>query len=188
MTESSAESNSPAAAETPQDQHVLYQVVAQRRCAYDSMLWSTPAISLAGLAFLFTIALDPDTAEGPRCLVSFLALCFALASAHLMYKHRYGEKDDSRWLENYERTHFSAKPVHSRRGTDPTESDVRPNCIKRWSAYCVWQILLLLFSAAALVILVLACFCPRFFMPSMSGEPGTYGQVEYKNAYLMVNR
>lgn len=161
MAESPAESNPPPAAATPPD-HVLYQIVAQRRCAYDSMLWSTPAISLAGLTFFFTIALDPETAYWPRLLASLLALCFAIASSHLLCKHRYGEKNDSTWLERYERDRFSGEPVHAQHGTALRAPRSRLNP-KRWSAYYLWQSLLLLFAVAALLIVVMASKCPKWF-------------------------
>ena len=142
-------------------QPVLYQVVANRQCGYDSMLWSTPVISLAGLAFLFNIALAPNTAEWPRRFASFLAVCFAIASAHLLYKHRYGEKNDSKWLEKYEKVHYSScLPVHGQGGTDPKRET---GMIKRWSAYWIWQVLLVVFVLAACVILWKACFDTNWF-------------------------
>ena len=137
----------------------LYQVMANRRCSYDSMLWSTPVISLAGLAFLFNIAFSPQTAEWPRRFASFLAVCFAFASAHLLYKHRYREKSDSEWLQAYEERHFSCLPVHG-----------KPNPVTTWlartSAYCIWQVLLIVFFLAACFVLLMACFNTGWFQPS----------------------
>lgn len=146
---------------TPDVNHTLYQVVANRRCSYDSMLWSTPVISLAGLAFLFNIALSPDTAEWPRRFASFLAVCFALASAHLLYKHRYGERNDSDWLEAYEKEHLSCQAVHGKRGT--AQQSPSGWTMERLSAYWIWQGLLIVFFGAAFVVLFLACSNPDWF-------------------------
>ncbi len=155
MAEDTGKSKEPIPPDGEKDD-TLYQVIANRRCSYDSMLWSTPVISLAGLAFLFNIALSPQTAEWPRRLVSFVAVCFAFASAHLLYKHRYGERNDSDWLEAYEEKHLSCRPVHGK----PTHVTTM---VARWSAYLIWQGLLIVFLLAAFVVLLMACFCTGWF-------------------------
>lgn len=162
----------------------LYHVVANRQCAYDSMLWSTPVISLAGLAFLFNIALSPDTAKWPRCYVSFLAICFAMASAHLLYKHRYGEKNDSEWLKKYEEMHFpSCLPVHGRGGTDPRREK---GIIKRWSAYWIWQVLLVVFVIAAGIIFWKACCDPSWFQSSQSKSNVDACEVVFRSEFVLA--
>lgn len=78
-----------------------YEVVANRRVAGDSLLWQAPVLSLTAQAFLLTIALgnsDPQSVF----ISSLLGAITALASIHLMWKHRYFELRDSMWLERVE--------------------------------------------------------------------------------------
>jgi hypothetical protein len=53
-----------------------YAAVAARRAHFDQMLWQVPVISLAGQAFLFSLALSHDTARTTRIIVSLLSLVF----------------------------------------------------------------------------------------------------------------
>lgn len=78
-----------------------YEVVANRRVAGDSLLWQAPVLSLTAQAFLLTIALGNSEPQAVF-ISSLLGAITALASIHLMWKHRYFELRDSMWLERVE--------------------------------------------------------------------------------------
>lgn len=116
-----------------------YQLLAARRQNYDAMLWQTPVISLTAQAFLFTIALG----TGPvfaRMLAAFLALVSALASAHLLAKHRYLERHYSELLQACEDAR-QLEPVH--------RQPPRADGLLGLSAYRVWKWVFGIFAAAA---------------------------------------
>ena len=79
-----------------------YQVISDRRIAYDTMSWQTPALSFTAQAFLFTVALGPDVARVSRVLSAALALAVSVVSIQLLRKHQYMEFMDSLLLEQIE--------------------------------------------------------------------------------------
>ncbi|MBX3461577.1 MAG: hypothetical protein KF830_00255 [Planctomycetes bacterium] len=119
-----------------------YETIASRRATYDSMLWQTPVLSLTAQSFLFTIALDAGSAEGARVISSVLALAAAVASMHLMSKHRLFEVQDSHRLSDFEQAQEGWEVVHGR----PLSSGV--------SAYKVWMVVLAVFAVAAAVAII----------------------------------
>ncbi|PLW45721.1 hypothetical protein PCANC_08059 [Puccinia coronata f. sp. avenae] len=58
------------------DLAVLYQVVAERRTAFDNLLWQVPATSLTAHAFLFSISLAADTGRFAR--IASMGLCIVI--------------------------------------------------------------------------------------------------------------
>jgi hypothetical protein len=88
--------------DTPEHRLAIWQVLAQRRSAYDNMLWQTPALGMTAQAFLFTLTLAPDVSEVGRVVAATLSMVIALVSAQLMSKHRRHEISDCLLLERLE--------------------------------------------------------------------------------------
>lgn len=79
-----------------------WAVLEQRRSAYDSMVWQTPALGLTAQAFLLTLALGPGTSAVGRCLASLLSIVLSIMVIQLMAKHRRGEVTEALHLERLE--------------------------------------------------------------------------------------
>ncbi len=144
---------------------LAYQTLAARRSTYDLMLWQTPALAIAAQAFLFTLALGPDTSASVRVTASTLGLILVLMGMQLMVKHRYHEELDSRMLERLEGrlgiTSWLKASPHGLAEARVLEDDRNPPRLPRpervWgmSSHRVWFLGLGCFGlASALVILV----------------------------------
>lgn len=155
----------------------IYAAVAARRAGFDHMVWQVPIISLTAQAFLFTIALGPDTAMLARCLSSGLGFVVAVLSMILMARHRQADIADAAWLEGLEANRRSRRKLRAhgepwrRRRND---TDVHPghpasplNLAKRAPAFLIWEFGLALFGAASVAIFVIALSAPE----SLSGTP-----------------
>ncbi len=127
---------------------VQYQIASTRRQGYDTLMWQTPVLSLTGLAFLFTIALSNGSSPIARIISGVLAFLSALFSAQLLAKHRYYEIYWAKWLQEFETEH-KILPINNR----PAPSKNRLICM---SSYRLWMVLLLIYSVAALFIVILA--------------------------------
>jgi hypothetical protein len=149
--------------------HEAYATVASRRAHFDQLLWQVPVISLAGQAFLFSIALSPETARTSKIIASFLAVIMTFLSLHLMVKHRQAEVADSQWLEAYEKEFSSpvgvpAWPMHGstwaryRKGVNPNIG--RLGALSKLSGFRTWTWGLSAFGIAAIVVLVVAVVMP----------------------------
>lgn len=141
------------------DDIVVYQAVAARRMQWDALLWQVPALSLTAQAFLFTIALGPDSSRYARIIASALAIVMSVLSLYLMARHRQAEITDAHWLADYEQRCFGHQ-VHGptwaqRRNQTPTVS-----WLTRYRAFSVWMTGLSAFGIAALTTLMLALFTP----------------------------
>ena len=136
----------------------LYQVVANRRLEYDTLMWQVPAISFTAQAFLFNIAFS-STNHLAQILSAFLAFVIASISIQLMAKHRYHEEVDSRLLEKFEKDHQLDTPL----GCSPHASPKlragtvgkSPNWLIKQSSYQLWLCGLLLFAIVAIGIIVI---------------------------------
>jgi len=126
-----------------------YPVAASYREHYNSMLWQTPAISLAAQAFLLSISFNQKIDLSFRASTSGLAFIAALSSIQLLFKHRYYEKNASILLKRYERSqHFSGFHVlHGKQGVD------KQNVLTKGRSHVIWTILLGAFAGCALLIL-----------------------------------
>jgi hypothetical protein len=171
----------------------LYTAVGQRRTANDGMVWQAPIVSLTAQAFLLTIALAPDSASAARYISAGLAFVAAVASFHLMAKHRTFERLDSEWLKRYEKVHYktvgSGKEkiyavVHHR--TDQAMlkdlldhenfSPMRLRWLRspvwwattKFSAYHMWQFVLFVFGLGAAVVLLVTPFRPGWLTKQTS--------------------
>jgi|SRR5690242_5862865 len=124
-----------------------YNLLANRRQAFDALLWQTPVLSLTAQAFLFTIALSDGNTVVARAISAMLALIVALASLQLMAKHRYHEKACSLLLQIHEEAN-DLHPVHS-----GSTGGKRPFYL-RLSSYLVWMATLWGFAFAAALVLL----------------------------------
>lgn len=143
-----------------------YQVLAQKRCTYDTMLWQTPVISLAGQAFLFTIALGEADALS-RLPASVLIILVSWASVELMARHRQHEVFCSRLLAKHERS-LDGSVADPKKLTvlhEPIESllSAHPDCrppadfdVEAKSLYTIWSFVLACFGVAGIFAL---CRC-----------------------------
>jgi hypothetical protein len=121
---------------------VQYSMLAARRLQFDNLLWQTPVMSLIGMSFLFQIALGNPNATN-RMIASFLAFAAALASAHLLSKHRYFELHYAKLLQEIE----SARELQTISERPPLAKG-----ILRQPAYHIWLLLFFGFAAIAVVI------------------------------------
>jgi hypothetical protein len=148
-----------------------YAAVAARRAHFDQLLWQVPVISLAGQAFLFSIALSPETARTSKIIASFLAVVMMFLSLHLMVKHRQAEVTDSQWLEAYEKDSsppagVPAWPMHGstwgryRKGVDPNIG--RLGALAKLPGFRTWTWGLSLFGIAAIVVFLIAIVMPSW--------------------------
>ena len=80
----------------------VYAAVAARRTSFDNMLWQVPVLSFTAQAFLFSIALSPDSTRSARMITSLLALLMSVLSIHLLTRHRQAEVADGEWLGQLE--------------------------------------------------------------------------------------
>ena len=142
----------------------VYEAVYLRRLQFDNLLWQVPVLSLTGQAFLFTTALDGGTSRMARLIAASLALVASVLSMHLMARHRQAEVSDARWLEEFERRHFTdgqdTYVVHGR--AFKTRRDAQPagGPLAKIAAFPVWVGWLGLFGLAAVIVLVVTCIEP----------------------------
>jgi hypothetical protein len=151
--------------------HEAYAAVAARRAHFDQLLWQVPVISLAGQAFLFSIALSPETARTSKIIASFLAVVMTFLSLHLMVKHRQAEVADSQWLEAYENEFappvgVPAWPMHGptwasyRKGVDPNIG--RLDALSKLPGFRTWTWGIAAFGVASIIVFVLAIVMPSW--------------------------
>lgn len=122
------------------------------------MLWQVPTLSLTAQAFLFTIALAPDSSRTARVVASGLSIIMTVLSMHLMARHRQAEHTDAHWIADYEREHFG----RSWHGKDWA---VKRNALPvpffaKLKGYPVWMAGLGLFGLAAVAVLLLTFLSP----------------------------
>jgi hypothetical protein len=148
-----------------------YAAVAARRAHFDQLLWQVPVISLAAQAFLFSIALSPETARTSKIIASFLSVVMTFLSLHLMVKHRQAEVADSQWLEAYEKEFPSPAgvpewPMHGptwaayRNSIDPQIGGI--GVLARLGGFRTWMWGISGFGIAAIIVLILAIVMPRW--------------------------
>lgn len=81
---------------------VLYQTVAARRLAQDTMVWQVPGLALTAQAFLMTIGLGSGTGQLARIAAGLLSIVISIMGVQLLLRHRRNELADSVWLETFE--------------------------------------------------------------------------------------
>ena len=80
----------------------IWQAVSQRRIAYDTMMWQTPALGMTAQAFLLTLALANDTSGAARIASASLSVLISILVVQLLAKHRKFEMLDTLTLEDIE--------------------------------------------------------------------------------------
>jgi hypothetical protein len=161
---------------------LMYEMVANRRTNFDSMLWQVPVLTLTAQAFLFTIALSGDSSRAARVIASSLAIVSSFLAVTLMARHRQAEIVDAHWLAAREREWFGIsngrdqahgpewqlrrnkfvdrKVLSVRAGKRLGFSGIR---IPAPAQFGVWVGGFFIFGAAAVVILILAIATPDTF-------------------------
>jgi hypothetical protein len=141
------------------DDAAMYSAVAARRLQWDNMLWQVPTLSLTGQAFLFTIALGPDSSRTARVVACTLSIVMTILSMHLMSRHRQAEHTDARWLEEHESTRFG-RSWHGRTWATQRNREHGSGLLARFKGFQVWMGGLAVFGIAAVTVLVLTAFWP----------------------------
>lgn len=129
-----------------------------RRDSFNQLIWQTPALSLTAQSFLLTIALNPSVTDAVRMISSGLSLITAIASAQLLVKHRFGEREYAIKLQNFEAKQ-GLHPMNQRLITE------KMTPIERWSSYRLWLGMLIIFGICALFILISTLFTLKLFVP-----------------------
>lgn len=144
---------------------MLYNAVAARRLQWDNLLWQAPTLSLTAQAFLFTIALSPDSQLAARVISCSLSLIVTFLSITLMARYRQGELNDAHWLEEFEAEHglptVHGKQFKSNRDGEPLAAGWIGRSIPLLPGFKTWTVGLSLFGLASLVVLVLGLFFPH---------------------------
>jgi colanic acid biosynthesis protein WcaH len=136
-----------------------YRVLNARRDSFNQLVWRTPVLSLTAQAFLFTIALNPLVSPIARTMSASLAFITAIASAQLLLKHRFNEREHAVILEEFERQR-GINPINQKITPDSTlkESKCTWDYLRTWiegiPSYKIWFVLLLIFALFALIILI----------------------------------
>lgn len=148
----------------------VYEVLALRRLQWDNLIWQVPALSLTGQAFLFSIALGPDSSTLARLISSGLAFILSTASVFLIAKHRQAEITDSNWLQELEQNMPDEYKIHGAhwavRRNATTVAVAGLNWLPLPRGFLTWVIVLALFALAALGMFVVSLIWPEVFVPA----------------------
>ncbi|OAV91621.1 hypothetical protein PTTG_09891 [Puccinia triticina 1-1 BBBD Race 1] len=148
------------------DLAVLYQVVAERRTAFDNLLWQVPATSLTAHAFLFSISLAADTGRFARIASMGLCIVITVLTLHLFTRQLQAEDADHRWLADFEERHQIEyyDRAHGDRWRDYRAQKPAGAGKLGWLAmhrsYPLWSKGMLIIGFLAVAILILAIFHP----------------------------
>lgn len=148
------------------DLAVLYQVVAERRTAFDNLLWQVPATSLTAHAFLFSISLAADTGRFARIASMGLCIVITVLTLHLFTRQLQAEDADHRWLADFEERHQIEyyDRAHGDRWRDYRAQKPAGAGKLGWLAmhrsYPLWSKGMLIIGFLAVAILILAIFKP----------------------------
>ncbi len=153
----------PAPLVLTQESAMVWQAIAARRVAYDTMMWQTPALGLTAQAFLLTLALGGQTSPLARAGAALVSLVLAMMCLQLMAKHRFHERIDASVLEGIERRlGFDAAVGVQPHTPKRMLSDLTPSPLQRvagigFSSFRLWmagQAVFLLIAVATFVIVV----------------------------------
>ncbi|KAH8919773.1 hypothetical protein BT69DRAFT_1284549 [Atractiella rhizophila] len=140
----------------------IYQVVADRRASFDSLLWQVPTMGLTAHAFLFSIGLASDTSRASRIISMALVLLITFLTIHLFTRQLQAEDADNRWLEDFEKRHH-LNPVDSAHGAawSKYRSVLPPRArhfkhLARLRGFTVWSNGLALIGLVGLGVMLLA--------------------------------
>jgi hypothetical protein len=125
-------------------------------------------LSLTAQAFLFTIALGPDTQRLPRSIACLLSLLITFLTVHLLTRHRQAEITDARMLESWEEaahvTTAHGGAWRARRNVQSSDAWFFTP-LEKLPGYRTWAVGLSLFGVAALAILVVTWLAPGWLSP-----------------------
>lgn len=170
----------------------VYAAVAARRTGFDNMLWQVPVLSFTAQAFLFSIALAPDSSRAARILTSLLAMLISFLSIHLLTRHRQAEIADGEWLGRVELLFASVPeripsdaegprvplqwPMHGP-AWRTYRNGISPDAGRAWNwlgyrgGYAIWSKGMALFGIASLVVAALSLFAPDVLADSTAPAP-----------------
>ncbi|KZV98265.1 hypothetical protein EXIGLDRAFT_832349 [Exidia glandulosa HHB12029] len=147
------------------DIEVVYQVVADRRLAFDNMTWQVPTMGLTAHAFLFSIGLAPNATTASRIISMALSLVFTFLTARLFIGHMEREVADRTWLAAFEKAylpkicHVHTKGWQFRKIADRRKASwMRPLFV--FPAFAVWRDGLMCLGAGAIIVIVLSVLRP----------------------------
>ena len=136
----------------------IYQAVASRRNAYDALLWQIPALSLTAQAFLFATVLASASSRTSQIIASVLATSVSIASLLALRRFRVGQHTDSLLLERIEESLGASAELGFNPHTDVGERGVEYGRLMKIPPVLVWQLVLICFLIASLVLLANAIF------------------------------
>lgn len=149
----------------------VYQVIANRRTAFDTLMWQVPALGLAAQAFLLTIAFGFDSSNAARFFSGGLSMVVAVVAIQTMLKHRANELTDSLILEEIE----EAMGVRVGDGVYPHDKpENRGQAMgnklingpwTKWRSANLWVTSLTCFALAGLAAIVLTLCAPGTLRP-----------------------
>lgn len=150
------------------DKQAVYQAVVSRRLQWDNLLWQVPILSLTAQAFLFTIALGPDTSQVARTIAASLSIVITGLSVTLMARHRQAELGDARWLEEFEDSMSEDLRVHGAHFVGIRDKVLVPSKQRLYvplvRGYITWTAGLLLFGITAILVIFLTWAYPSLLM------------------------
>ncbi|GHH64216.1 hypothetical protein GCM10017772_00230 [Promicromonospora soli] len=73
----------------PDERRLIYATVTARRLQQDSLVWQVPVLSLTAQAFLYTIALGPESSGFARIVSAVISIVITVLSVTLMARHRW---------------------------------------------------------------------------------------------------
>lgn len=125
-----------------------YKILCERRNQQDNLIWQTPSLAVAALAFLMATALNPQTDAVASLVLSVFSFVVGLAAIQLMAKHRYLEMADSELLAKFECEHQGEgfAILHGRR---PPVEGIARNWLVRIRSFRLWIFVLAGFCAVA---------------------------------------
>ncbi len=125
-----------------------YALVCARRLHQDNLVWQTPPLAVAALAFLLAAAFNPEADPWAALLLSILAVAVAIASIQLIGKHRHLEIEDAEALLTFERENLAAgyEIIH---GPRARASPIRRSWYIGLSSFWIWVWILTGFGAVS---------------------------------------
>ena len=120
----------------------VWRTLASRRQSFDAMVWQAAGFALTAQSFLYTIALNGNNVSLARIIALSLSIACALATIHVMSKHRLHELSDSEYLGDMEKKN-GWRQIHGE--SDDPKKRVRRSCWLKFGSVNVWLSLLWFF-------------------------------------------
>jgi hypothetical protein len=168
MQESSLVSNTRMTSLDMPSEESVYQALVARQLQWDNLVWQVPVLSFTAQAFLFTIALGPDTSGFGRIVSAAMSIVITILSITLLKSHRISEITDAHWLKEMERKDSTLPKLYrihgpvlrKRRLRHTSEAGKLDSWVPRLKGYVTWIFGLALFGVGALVVIVVTIFWP----------------------------